>query len=79
MVGEAIKQTHDLIGKPIESVTGMEKDGNDWTVTLEVLELSRIPNTTDVLGSYEVTLDRNGDLTGIHRTRRYSRAEAGET
>jgi hypothetical protein len=78
MVGEAIKQTHDLIGKPIESVTGMEKDGNDWTVTLEVLELSRIPNTTDVLGSYEVTLDRNGDLTGIHRTRRYSRAEAGE-
>jgi hypothetical protein len=78
MVGEAIKQTHDLIGKPIESVTGMEKNGNDWTVTLEVLELSRIPNTTDVLGSYEVTLDRNGDLTGIHRTRRYSRAEAGE-
>jgi hypothetical protein len=78
VVGEAIKQVHELIGKPIESVTGMEKNGSDWTVTLEVLELSRIPNTTDVLGSYEVTLDRNGDLTGIHRTRRYPRAEARE-
>jgi hypothetical protein len=76
-VGEAIKQVHQLIGKPIESVTGMEKDGNDWTVTLEVLELSRIQNTTDVLGSYEVTLDKDGELTGIQRTRRYPRSEAG--
>jgi hypothetical protein len=78
MVGEAIKQVHQLIGKPIESVTGMEKNGRDWTVTLEVLELSRVPNTTDVLGQYEVSLDRNGDLTGVQRTRRYSRAEAGQ-
>jgi hypothetical protein len=77
VVGEAIKQVHQLIGKPIESVTGMEKDGRDWTVTLEVLELSRIPSTTDVLGSYEVTLDKDGDLTGVQRTRRYPRAEAG--
>jgi hypothetical protein len=77
VVGEAIKQVHQLIGKPIESVTGMEKDGRDWTVTLEVLELSRIPSTTDVLGSYEVTLDKDGELTGIQRTRRYPRAEAG--
>ena len=76
-MGEAIKQVHQLIGKPIESVTGMEKDGREWTVTLEVLELSRIPSTTDVLGSYEVTLDKDGELTGVQRTRRYPRAEAG--
>jgi hypothetical protein len=67
-----------LIGRPIESVTGMEKNGSEWTVTLEVLELERVPNTTDVLGKYEVTLDKNGDLTGVQRTRRYNRAEAGE-
>jgi hypothetical protein len=77
VVGEAIKQVHQLIGKPIESVTGMEKDGSDWTVTLEVLELSRIPSTTDVLGSYEVTMDKDGELTGVQRTRRYPRAESG--
>jgi hypothetical protein len=78
MVGEAIRQVHDLIGRPIESVTGMEKDGREWTVTLEVLELERVPNTTDVLGRYEVTLDKDGELTGVHRTRRYTRGEAGE-
>jgi Gas vesicle synthesis protein GvpO len=78
MVGEAIKQVYELIGRPIESVTGIEKNGRDWTVTLEVLELERVPNTTDVLGRYEVTLDRNGDLTGVQRTRRFVRGEAGE-
>jgi len=74
----AVEQVHDLIGRPVESITGMEKNGNEWTVTLEVLELQRVPNTTDVLGKYEVTVDKDGDLTGAQRTRRYPRAEAGE-
>ena len=73
-----MEQVQDLIGRPIEAVTGMEKNGREWTVTLEVVELARIPNTTDVLGKYEVTLDQNGELTGARRTRRYPRAEAGE-
>jgi hypothetical protein len=74
----AVEQVQELIGRPVESITGMEKDGNEWTVTLEVLELERVPTTTDVLGKYEVTLDGNGELTGAQRTRRYPRAEAGE-
>lgn len=74
----AVEQMQDLIGRPVESVTGLERDDDDWTVTLEVLELQRIPTTTDVLGSYEVKLDKDGELTGAQRTRRYSRGEAGE-
>jgi gas vesicle protein GvpO len=74
----AVEQAQQLIGRPIESITGIEKDGDAWTVTVEVLELERVPTTTDVLGKYEVTVDANGDLTGAQRTRRYPRAEAGE-
>jgi hypothetical protein len=74
----AVEQAQELIGRPIESITGIEKDGDGWTVTVEVLELERVPTTTDVLGKYEVTVDRNGELTGAQRTRRYPRAEAGE-
>jgi len=29
---------------------------------VDVLEMERIPNTTDVLGSYEVQLDEEGTL-----------------
>lgn len=74
----AAEQMQELLGKPVEGVTGLAKDGDEWTVTLEVLELERIPNTTDVLGSYEVKLDADGELTGAERTRRYARGEAGE-
>jgi hypothetical protein len=74
----AIEQVQDLIGRPVESVTGVEKNGSEWTVNLEVLELERVPNTTDVLGKYEVTVNKDGDVVGAHRMRRYHRAEAGE-
>jgi Gas vesicle synthesis protein GvpO len=75
---EAAEQVQELIGRPVEAVTGVEKDGREWNVTLEVLELQRVPTTTDVMGRYEVTLDRNGEVTSARRTRRYPRAEAGE-
>jgi len=78
IVGDAVEQVQRLIGRPVEAVTGMEKDGREWMVTVEVVELARIPSTTDVLGQYEVTLDRDGELTGARRLRRYPRAEARE-
>lgn len=74
----AVDQVHGLIGRPVESITGIERDGKEWIVTLEVLELERVPTTTDMLGKYEVTLDKDGELIGTQRTRRYPRAEAGE-
>ena len=78
VVAEAVTQLQELIGRPVESVTGVEKDGSEWTVMIEVLELERIPNTTDVLGIYDVKVDRSGELTSAKRTRRYHRAEAGD-
>lgn len=78
VAARAVEEMQKLIDRPIEAVTGLEKDGNEWTVTLEVLELQRVPMTTDVLAKYEVKLDKDGELTGLQRTRRYPRAEAGE-
>ena len=75
---QAVEQMESLMAPPIEAVTGIEKDGEEWTVTVEVLELERVPSTTDVIGKYEVTLDKDGELTGMERTRRFPRAEAGE-
>jgi hypothetical protein len=66
----------ELTGYQPEAVTGLEWDGESWRVTVDVLELSRIPNTTDVMGSYVVELDEQGTLRGYRRTRRYQRSEA---
>jgi hypothetical protein len=51
-------------------------DGKGWTVTLELLELARIPDTTSLLGTYEATLDADGNLLGAKRTRRYPRNQS---
>lgn len=80
---EAIAQVRrefpQLVGKPIESVLGVERDDDKrWRVTVQVVELSRIPSTTDVLGSYAVTLDGGGELVGYRRTRRFHRNQTDE-
>ena len=75
----AARQTvEELTGYRAEAVSGFQWDGETWLVSVDVCELERIPNTTDVLGVYEVTLDKNGELIGAQRTRRYYRSEAGE-
>jgi Gas vesicle synthesis protein GvpO len=69
----------ELLGRPIESVLGLERDGDDgWTITVQVVELGRIPPTTDVLGAYTVTLDADGEITGYRRERRFHRNQADE-
>lgn len=70
-----------LLGKPVESVLGVESDEDSdggWHVTIQVVELSRIPNSTDVLGAYRVSLDPDGELAGYRRIRRYQRNQADE-
>ena len=76
VVGRARRQLEELFGKPVEAVSGFgrpEDDGGGWTVTLELLELERIPDTTSLLGTYEATLDADGNLVNARRLRRYPR------
>ena len=76
-LGEAALTTiEELTGYEPEAVTVLEWDGDLWQVTVDVLELSRIPSTTDVLGSYIVQLDGDGTLHGYRRARRYVRGQA---
>ena len=69
----------DLTGFTAEAVTAMQWDGENWHVTVDVLELERVPNTTDVIGSYVVQLDDQGGLLGYKRDRRYQRGHAEES
>jgi hypothetical protein len=68
-----------LLGRPIESVLAVERaDDGGWRVTVQVVELERIPRSTDVLGAYVATLDDRGELVGYARHRRYGRSQADE-
>jgi hypothetical protein len=72
----ALKTVAELTGYKAEAVTGLEWDGEEWQITVDALELSRIPNTTDVIGEYQVRLDESGTLRGYKRARRHIRGQA---
>lgn len=69
----------ELLGRPLESVLAVERNGDEgWHVTVQVIELERIPRSTDVLGAYEVALDAQGELVGYRRVRRFHRGQPDE-
>ncbi|WP_270886809.1 gas vesicle protein GvpO [Pedococcus sp. 5OH_020] len=75
----ALDAVGELVGCPAEGVTGIHRADGEWRVTVEVLEVERVPETTDVMASYEVQVDLDGNVTGYTRLRRYLRAEVDES
>jgi hypothetical protein len=73
------RELPQLLGHPVEAVLGFEpNDSKGWSVTVQIVELSRIPHSTDVLGSYEVMVDKDGEVQGYKRKRRYYRNQTDE-
>ena len=68
----------EVIGQIPESVSGLTRSDGGWKVTLDVVELERVPRSTDVLASYEVELDEDGELIGYHRIGRFYRNQVDE-
>ena len=73
----ARQQVEQLTGHAVESVSGLSRHQDGWTITVEALELQRVPPTTDILATYRVELDADGDLMGYERISRYYRNQAG--
>lgn len=78
VAAQAAQQLLELTGKGVEGVTGLERTDDGWKVHVEVVEVRRIPDTTDILALYEVQVDEDGDLMGYRRLRRYARGVPGE-
>lgn len=77
IAAEAARQLVELTGKDAEGVVGLDRSDDGWKVEVEVVEVRRIPNTTDVLAMYEVEVDGKGSLQGYRRVRRYVRGVPG--
>jgi hypothetical protein len=69
-----LRQINELTGKDPEGVSGVEPlDDDGWRVTVEVMEDRRIPSSTDLLATYQIELDPDGELLAYRRVRRYAR------
>lgn len=75
IVASARRQLEGLLGTEAERVSGLERADGNWYVMLEVVEVARIPESTDVLATYELVLDDEGNLVSATRGRRYRRSQ----
>jgi len=74
----AKNQLAEVTGLKPVTVTGTFKDEQGWHITLDMLEMSRIPTATDLLGDYDVLVDEDGNMMKFERKRTRLRGEPME-
>ena len=67
-----------LVGCPAEGITGARRDDDGWVLVVEVLEVGRVPETTDVMATYDVGTDADGHVLEYQRRRRYLRGQTDD-
>jgi len=61
------QESQKLIGLKLNSVIGVAKKDEGWKVTVEMVEKESIPNSMDILGLYEISLNKDGEIEGFGR------------
>jgi Gas vesicle synthesis protein GvpO len=74
----ALRQISQLTAKPPEGITQVARTEDGWAVAIELVEDQRIPSSSDILATYETTIDADGELLSYRRVRRYARGR-GDT
>ena len=80
-LGERAKsQLAEVTGFQPVAVTGIFRDDDNvlWHVMVDMLEMSRIPTATDLLGEYEAILGEDGDMVRFERVRSRLRGDRME-
>jgi hypothetical protein len=72
----ATEKILQLTGLKLVGVVGVtpDEEGN-YLVKIETIERAGIPDTMDILGLYEINLDRNGNLISYSRIDMRKRGE----
>ena len=62
---------------PVAAVGGF-KDEEGWHITVDAVEMVRIPNSTDIIGTYVILLDQEGNMVKFEKKRARIRGEPYE-
>ncbi len=74
----AKEQLAEVTGfNPVAAVGGF-KDEEGWHISVDVLEMARLPESTDIIGTYVVSLDPEGNMVKFEKMRARLRGEAYE-
>ena len=75
---KARRQLQQITGLDVATVSAVEEHESGWRAYVNLVELRRVPATSDVLATYEAILDPTGELVTYRRLRRFLRGQVGE-
>jgi hypothetical protein len=78
VVVHAMKELSRISGLPADHVSSVLYEGGGWRVTVDLIELKRIPASTDVIAAYDAVFAPDGSLLSYQRRRRYMRDQMTE-
>jgi len=74
----AKEQLAEVTGfSPVAAVGGF-KDEKGWHISVDMLEMARLPESTDIIGTYVVSLDPEGNMVKFEKKRARLRGEPYE-
>jgi hypothetical protein len=68
-----------LLKLKVSTVSSVSREENGWRVTAELVERRSVPDTSDLLGVYELHLDEAGNILSYERTRIRRRSDLGRS
>jgi hypothetical protein len=79
IVKKARSELEALIGLDISSTIQATKEGDEWLVSLEVVEKHSIPEGMDILAAYDTRLDQAGNMLEFKRVRMRKRIDTEDS
>lgn len=71
----AKEQLNLLTGHRADTVSKLQRNDEGWQVVVEVVEMKAVPDSKDLLATYETLVDNEGNIVSYQRTARYRRGE----
>lgn len=67
VINAAKDQLQSILTLDVANVVAASKTDDGWNVKIELVERKAIPDTQDLLGTYDVILDEEGNIVSYER------------
>ena len=67
LIQKAREQLGDLTGLELGSTLSARKDDDGWHVQLEAVEKKSLPDSQDILATYDLTMDAGANVLDFNR------------
>lgn len=79
VINAAKEQLHSILALDVANVIAASKTNDGWNVKIDLIERKAIPDTQDLLGTYDIILDEEGNIVSYERKKIRKRMDLEES